>query len=151
MQILLTQNMVYLPSLGGANKSNRLLLESLAARGHRCLAVVPATAVQVSRSRSELRRLWLEQGATIVSTSDSADVFQLAGVEIHCVYAAAELLSYLRNRIEIHKPDWTLLSSEDPGQALLEVALKIPNNRVLYLARTGITLPFGPDSISRSE
>ena len=36
MRILLAQNSLYYPAHGGGDKSNRLLLEALAARGHVC-------------------------------------------------------------------------------------------------------------------
>ncbi len=39
MRILLAQNSLYYPAHGGGDKSNRLLMEALAARGHTCLAV----------------------------------------------------------------------------------------------------------------
>ena len=34
MRILLAHNSLYYPSFGGGDKSNRLLMEALAARGH---------------------------------------------------------------------------------------------------------------------
>ena len=39
MRILLAQNSLYFPAHGGGDKSNRLLMEALAARGHVCRAV----------------------------------------------------------------------------------------------------------------
>src|SRR5438552_1419363 len=39
MRILLAQNSLYYPAHGGGDKSNRLLLEALSARGHECRAV----------------------------------------------------------------------------------------------------------------
>ena len=39
MKILLVQNSLYYPAYGGGNKSNRLLLEALVARGHECRVV----------------------------------------------------------------------------------------------------------------
>ena len=39
MRILLAQNSLYYPAHGGGDKSNRLLMEALAARGHECRAV----------------------------------------------------------------------------------------------------------------
>jgi hypothetical protein len=39
MRILLLQSSPYIPSLGGANKANRLLVEQLAARGLECRVV----------------------------------------------------------------------------------------------------------------
>ena len=39
LKILLAQNSLYYPAHGGGDKSNRLLLEALAARGHECRVV----------------------------------------------------------------------------------------------------------------
>jgi hypothetical protein len=39
MRILLAQNSLYYPAHGGGDKSNRLLIEALAARGHVCRVV----------------------------------------------------------------------------------------------------------------
>src|SRR5688500_19856001 len=39
MRILLAHNSLYYPSYGGGDKSNRLLMEALAARGHEVLVV----------------------------------------------------------------------------------------------------------------
>ncbi len=39
MRILLAQNALYYPAYGGGDRSNRMLLEALAARGHVCRVV----------------------------------------------------------------------------------------------------------------
>ena len=39
MRLLLAQNSLYYPAHGGGDKSNRLLMEALAAREHTCLVV----------------------------------------------------------------------------------------------------------------
>src|SRR5579871_5386554 len=39
MRILLAQNSLYYPAHGGGDKSNRLLIEALAAQGHSCRVV----------------------------------------------------------------------------------------------------------------
>jgi len=38
--------MRYVPARGGANKANRILMESLAMRGHHCRVVAPAGGLQ---------------------------------------------------------------------------------------------------------
>ena len=47
MRILLAQNSLYYPAHGGGDKSNRLLMEALAARGHTCRVVARGEAVMV--------------------------------------------------------------------------------------------------------
>ena len=59
MRLLLLQDQVYLPSLGGGNKATRLLLEGLAGLGHECAAVGPALTTRagpttVDELRAEL-------------------------------------------------------------------------------------------------
>ncbi len=51
-KILLAQNAVYYPAHGGGEKSNRLLMEALAARGHECRVV--------AQRRGKLRTQWRE-------------------------------------------------------------------------------------------
>ena len=46
MKVLLVQNMFYIPSYGGANKSNRIIVEGLAERNHSCLALARSVGAQ---------------------------------------------------------------------------------------------------------
>jgi len=121
MRVLLLQGSPYIPSLGGANKANRLLLEQLAARGHECHALGPAGA----------------------GLPDAAS-FRHAGVAVEAVRDAACLRARAAEQIRHLAPDCVLVSSEDPGQMLLETAVDA-SPRVVYLAHTTLHLPFGPD------
>jgi glycosyltransferase involved in cell wall biosynthesis len=56
----------------------------------------------------------------------------------------SRLHSYLVEQIREFTPDWTLVSSEDRSQSLLETALKVQPSRVIYLAHTPQMFPFGP-------
>ena len=60
MKLLLVQNMIYIPTLGGANKSNRLLIEGLAGRGHQCSVVATAFGSHGPSDRRELLELLAE-------------------------------------------------------------------------------------------
>ncbi len=121
MRILLLQSSPYIPSLGGANKANRLLLEQLAARGHECHALGTAGA----------------------GPPDAA-AFRHAGVAVEAVLDAVCLRARAAALIRSLAPDCVLVSSEDPGQMLLETAVEA-SPRVVYLAHTTLHLPFGPD------
>jgi surfactin synthase thioesterase subunit/glycosyltransferase involved in cell wall biosynthesis len=116
MRILLAQNSLYYPAHGGGDKSNRLLMEAMAARGHACRAVA--------------------RGVT--------PIFERAGVEVHTV-ADANLRAHFASQVEAFAPEIILVSTDDPAQMLLEVALRAPGARVVYLARATLALPFGPD------
>ncbi|HKV06941.1 MAG TPA: amino acid adenylation domain-containing protein [Thermoanaerobaculia bacterium] len=122
MKIVLVQSAPYLPSLGGANKGNRLLLEKLASRGHSCRAIGTAG-----------------EGAP----GDTA--FRHAGVEVEVVGDSSRLRGHVARRLRELDADRILVSSEDPAQMLLQAALEARPGRVIYLAHTTLQLPFGPE------
>src|SRR5687768_10408268 len=108
MRILLLQSSAYIPSLGGANKANRLLLEQLAAQGHECHVVGTAGP-------------------------DGATAFRHAGVQVEAVLDGALLRAHAAARLRELAPDRVLVSSEDPGQILLTEAVEA-SPHVVYLA-----------------
>ena len=57
MRILLGQNSLYFPAHGGGDKSNRLLLEALAARGHECRVVARISVFGGQQEADYLRTL----------------------------------------------------------------------------------------------
>ena len=93
LKILLAQNAVYHPAHGGGEKSNRLLMEALAARGHQC-RVVARGAVDLD----------------------------LNGVHIRAA-ADSQLRTALIAEAAAFRPDVILCSTDDPAQILLEPAL----------------------------
>ena len=143
MRILLAQNSLYYPSHGGGDKSNRLLMEALAARGYACRAVA---RIPVFGAAEEARYL-AELAARGVAPQPAAGalVFHRANVEVHVV-TTAKLRAYFTVQAEDFHPDVILASTDDPAQILLEAALRTPSARTVYLARATIALPFGPDS-----
>ncbi|GAA3388817.1 hypothetical protein GCM10020369_36470 [Cryptosporangium minutisporangium] len=133
MRILLAQNMRYLPGHGGATKSNRILLEDLAAAGHRCVAVTPLHGSSIE-SLPESRLV------------DGVLTFTHRGVEVHAVASAAGLAAHVARVAAAERPDWTLVPSDDPGLLMLGTALRATPGRVVYLLHTLQQLPFGPRS-----
>jgi len=123
MKILLTMNLPYTRVYGGANRSNRSLAEALAARQHSLCLVVPALATPSSLSHPQLLEELAAEGIR-VSSDGKIDVFNLNGVEVHAVVEPARLCTYLVKQIREFGPDWTMVSSEDRSQSLLEAALK---------------------------
>src|SRR5262249_36784386 len=69
----------------------------------------------------------------------------------HAVTKASSLHEHLARQIREFEPTWILVSSEDPGQSLLLTSLKASPSRVVFLARTTLALPFGPDSAFPSQ
>ena len=143
MRILLAQNSRYYPAHGGGDKSNRLLLEALAARGHECQVVA-----RISKFGEREHDAFLGELAARnlpAQSSGGAVVFTRSGVEVHTVTNHLSLRGYFSERIVSFRPDIIITSTDDPAQMLLEPALRAENSRVVYLARATLALPFGPD------
>lgn len=143
MKILLTMNLPYMRVYGGANRSNRGLAEALAARHHSLRVVVPALAALSPITHEQLLEELAAEGIG-VSSNGEIDVFNVNDVDVHAVIDPSRLYNYLARQIHEFKPDWTLVSSEDRSQSLLETALRVEPARVIYLAHTPQMFPFGP-------
>jgi len=143
MKILLTMNLPYTRVYGGANRSNRSLAEALAGRNHSLRVVGPALAALSPITHQQLLDELAAEGIR-VSCNGAVDVFNLNGVNVHAVVDPSRLYGYLVEQIREFKPDWTLVSSEDRSQSLLETALKVQPSGVIYLAHTPQMFPFGP-------
>ena len=144
MRILLAHNSLYYPSLGGGDKSNRLLMEALAARGHRVRVV--ARVEKFGEPAHEKLLSELTARGIAVDAAAGAVRFALGGVEVHALTLEPRLRGYFEAQILEFDPDVIVTSTDDPGQLLLEIALRAPRARVVYLARATIAVPFGPDS-----
>ena len=143
MRILLAQNSRYYPAHGGGDKSNRLLLEALAAHGHQCQVVA-----RISKFGEREHEAFLGELAARnvpAQSSGGAVVFPRSGVEVHTVTNHASLRGHFSERIASFKPDVIITSTDDPAQLLLAPALRAETSRVVYLARATLALPFGPD------
>jgi surfactin synthase thioesterase subunit/glycosyltransferase involved in cell wall biosynthesis len=145
MRILLAQNSLYYPAHGGGDKSNRLLIEALAARGHEC-RVVARIPVFGDRERAKYLEDLTRRGQAFAA-QDGIVRFERKGVDVRVV-TGTNLRSYFEQQFEEFRPDVTLSSTDDPAQMLLEIALR---GRVVYLARATLAVPFGPDCAFPSE
>ena len=143
MRVLLAQNSRYFPSHGGGDKSNRLLLEALAARGHECSVVARIPAFGEEGHRQYLAEL-AARGVSPRSTGGGVVTYEHAGVDVHVV-TNTSLRAHFATHAEDYAPDAILTSTDDPAQLLLETALRVENARVIYLARATLAVPFGPD------
>jgi hypothetical protein len=132
MRILLAQNSLYYPAHGGGDKSNRLLMEALAARGHVCRAVarIPVFgAAEEDRYVADLAA----RGVTPYAIEGGVIGFSRADVYVHVVTGGG-LRAYFTGQMEAFRPDVILASTDDPAQALLAAALEYPGARVVYLS-----------------
>ena len=145
MRILLAQNSLYYPSHGGGDKSNRLLIEALAARGHTCRGVTRIARFGPAGHEAFLEELKARSVAA-ESSGRGVVIFLRAGVEVHTVTNRPSLRAYFAEQAGEFDPDVIIASTDDPAQVLLEPALEARRARVVYLARATLALPFGPDS-----
>ena len=142
MRILLAQNSLYFPSHGGGDKSNRLLMEALAARGHDCRVVARIGAIGEAGHKQYVEQL---AGRGVSCSTDGRTVcFERAGVGIHVV-TNSNLRAFFERQVADFAPGVVLASTDDPAQVLLEAALGYGRSGVVYLARATLALPFGPD------
>jgi surfactin synthase thioesterase subunit/glycosyltransferase involved in cell wall biosynthesis len=148
MRILLAQNSLYYPAHGGGDKSNRLLMEALAARGHECLAVARISVFGAHEQDQYLADLAARGVATAMS--DGVVSFARNGVSVRVV-ANAHLRACFAAELESFGPEVVLASTDDPAQVLLQSALRWNQARIIYLARATLAVPFGPDCAFPSE
>lgn len=146
MKLALAMNVPYTRVTGGANRSNRALLEALAAKGHEVHVITPALAVPSTITHEEFIADLEAEGISIQSIG-GVDRFNLNGVEVYALAEQSQLRGYLMEKLHQLEPDWVLIASEDPSQNLLEAALRVCPSRVIYMALTPPMLPFGPVSL----
>ncbi|MFN8814241.1 MAG: glycosyltransferase [Acidobacteriota bacterium] len=150
LRIFLIHNSTYFPGSGGGDKSNRLLMEALAARGHRMgvFTRLEKFGEQAhGRQGEELRR----RGIGVEEWPPLGLRYQLGVVRVHTVTRESNLRRALAEDLVDFDPDVIVCSTDDPAHLLYETALAHEGGRVVYLARATIALPFGPDASSVSE
>ena len=145
MRILLAHNSLYYPSFGGGDKSNRLLMEALAARGHE-VRVVARVEKFGSEAHAHLVSELASRGVAAHESAPYGIQFGLNGVDARVLTRDPLLRAFFEAQIRDFDPDVILTSTDDPGQLLLHAALHAHGARVVYLVRAIIGLPFGPDS-----
>ncbi len=146
MNILLLQDAVYLPSYGGGNKANRLLLTELAARGNGCTAVCalpdPRRFLAEQFDAAALRA----RGVAFEARSDDGVRFRYRGVGVQALdLAAPRAAEAVGEVIRAGAPDWVLVSDDRRG-VLLDAAFAHASDRVVLLVHTHFHLPFGPQA-----
>jgi glycosyltransferase involved in cell wall biosynthesis len=145
MRLLLLQDLVYLPSLGGGNKATRLLIESLAERGHDCAVVSPALTTRAGPTtpdelHAEMRRRKLE----LREPRPGLFVYEHRRVSVDAMNLgdAALATTHTQERIAAFDPDWVLVT-DDKGRSLLPLAIGA-GRRTAMIVQTAVHLPFGP-------
>jgi surfactin synthase thioesterase subunit/glycosyltransferase involved in cell wall biosynthesis len=144
MRVLLAHNSLYYPSFGGGDKSNRLLMEALAARGHDVRVVA-----RIAKFGTEEHARFLDELTTRVvrpEITEDAVEFDLNGVDVRTLTTNPKLRKYFSDQLSQFDPNVVLTSTDDPAQLLFEIASRASRARVVYLVRATIAVPFGPDS-----
>ncbi|HEX8112358.1 MAG TPA: condensation domain-containing protein, partial [Kofleriaceae bacterium] len=158
MKILLIQLIDYLYPFAGAHRSNRLLMEGLAARGHDCVVYAPGYESIKPRpdEREILRRTLADKGCAVLREDPDFVVYRHRGVESHAIVSEFTLDVYprfhaaLRRLIEDFGPDVVLVSEDQTG-LFHGAALDAAGERVIYLVHSQATLPFGPAAFARDD
>ena len=153
MRVLLLQDQVFLPSLGGGNKGSRLLLEHLCRRGHVCAAVAPSFTGRAGPADDEgVRREAVRRHLAIERTTERGYRFRHQDVQVDTVdfRDADRARALARRRLEEFEPDCVVVTDDKP-RFLLELAMDSMPDRVVHLLQTVVHLPFGPYAARRSE
>ncbi len=144
MRILLASNAQYFPAHGGGERSNRMLIEALAARGHRCLVVTRTDRFGEEGAQRFAAELAARQVET--ETAEHGVRFRLGGVDIIAATHPPSFRAFFVTQKDEFRPDVIITSTDDPAQLLLEAALEDPHAATVFLARATVALPFGPDA-----
>lgn len=145
MRVALLQDAVHLPSLGGGNKANRLLMERLAAAGFDCHMVtrVPSAA---QRLDGGFGLATLAARGIAVTGDEQRHHYRHEGVQVAAFdFDAPDIAAALSAHLAALRADWLLVSDDGRG-LFLETALALAPNRVVVLVHTHFHLPFGPES-----
>lgn len=145
MKVLLAHNSTYFPSLGGGDKSNRLLMEALVERGHQVRVVTRVEQFGTEGHEAMLAAL-MSRGVEGDGADGTCIRYELGGVAVRVLSLSPHLRGFFQAQIDEFDPDIIITSTDDPGQLLFDIAVKAPRARVVYLVRATIAVPFGPDS-----
>src|SRR4051794_33273779 len=113
MKILLVQYSPYIPTHGGASKTNRMLCEQFAGRGHTCRVVALANGIHGSDAVGEFYKELERRGLKAVDNGDGVVLFKSDGVEVHAIINFGPLRNYFQKQIDEFQPDWVFTTSED--------------------------------------
>lgn len=149
---MLLQDQVYLPSLGGGNKANRLLIEALAASGHQCRALVSAFTTRAGPTCAEELQAEMAGRGIALETREELFCYRHNDVNVEAMnFSSVERMrGHIEKVIEEFRPDWVLVS-DDKRRVLLDVAASCVPERVILLIQTVFHLPFGPHATELSS
>ena len=154
MKILLLQDHIYLPSYGGGVKANRMLLEGLARRGHKCAAITPAFAPSAGPANDdEFREEMERRGLAVCARVPNVSSYRFRGVDVDALHAPTpeSMREHVERRTRELNPDWVLVN-DDKGRVLVAAALSAAGReRVVLVLQTITNTPFGPLAVAPSS
>lgn len=142
---MLLQDQVYLPSLGGGNKTNRLLLEALAAHGHQCRALVSAFTTRAGPTNPQELQAEMDGRGIGLESSEELYRYSHRNVDVEAMNFSSvdRMRAFIEKVIEDFEPDWVLVS-DDKRRILLECAVDTVPERSILILQTVFHMPFGP-------
>jgi glycosyltransferase involved in cell wall biosynthesis len=145
-KILLLQDAVYLPSFGGGNKANRLLMRELVALGFDCHVVARVPGLSQHNPAAFLPQALAARGAIVREDERGQQHYTHEGVTVQAIdTASVSVAAELNAIIHRERPDWILVS-DDHRAVFLEAALTFAKDRTVVVVHTHFHLPFGPES-----
>lgn len=145
-KILLLQDAVYLPSFGGGNKANRLLMRELAKLGFDCRVVARLPGPAQHNPAAFLPEALAARGAIVREDECGQQHYIHEGVQVLAMDTAAPTAAAeLEAIVQRERPDWILVS-DDHRAIFLPAALSFAAERTIVVVHTHFHLPFGPES-----
>jgi len=111
LKILLVQGIPYIPTLTGASKGDRLLLEGLAERNHACRVLTVTGSSTGPEGLAQFRRELVGRDISFTAAS-GVDIFHHNGVEVHALHESHPSSAYLAEQVHRFEPDWILISED---------------------------------------
>jgi glycosyltransferase involved in cell wall biosynthesis len=149
MKILLLQSSVYFPSYGGGNKSNRLLMEALAKRGHQCWSISKSVNAQTVIDKTPEKMLLDDRDIQSANIAPGIDQYQYRQVGVFTVDSNfnVDLAEFIQRQCAEINPD-ILLVSDDKNGELLALGLAFSLEKTFLIVHTNLHLPFGDEATS---
>jgi hypothetical protein len=145
-KILLLQDAVHLPSFGGGNKANRLLMEELAAAGFDCAVVARLPGERQAATGQFGPAALAARDVALDAEGDGSLSYRHRGVAASALdLSAPTAAGRIDAAIRAAGPGWILVSDDSRG-LFLDAALQAAPDRVVILVHTHMHLPFGPEA-----
>jgi glycosyltransferase involved in cell wall biosynthesis len=141
MKILFSHKLPYFEGHAGASKNARKILKNLSNRGHEVIAICPDSFAGQESEEPVANR----KGVNLSSALTMDDKIK--------VYALPREINFEKSLgyvLGVWQPDCVIIG-EDPSYLTLAVARERTTKRIILLAQSQSTLPFGPEAFYPDE